>query len=714
MKKNIQYLTKKTATLLLSSALILTGMPDTKVSADSKTDTSSFSTLTRVYDTNNDGLIRYHLEDEAGNTVTTDAASTAADTHKKSSNIPASYDLRTVNAVSAIKDQGITGCCWAFAAIKSIESNLALQGLSNNTLDLSESHLAWYTYHPSTDKTDPLYNEGISYNKTFFGNSDEYNEGGTADLATFTLARRSGAVTEETAPFTGNSDDEITKMINSMEDKNDELRYMNDYILTDSACYDNATQDEIKKVIMTVGAIDLSYYHTNNYFNKNTNAYYQTELIGKAALTNANHSVNIIGWDDSYPKENFAPSTPSSDGAWLIANSYGDDFADNGYSWISYEEPSLTEFYSYSAATSDTYDNNYQYDGFGWSSSIADTNASCTQAGNIFTANSESDQNLTAVGIYTLTDNQPYTIYIYRGVTPGYPASGTLVSAVSGTQKYQGYHTVTFDSPVSLKANEHFSVVISYDRDGQNTGYVPLEGTSEKTMSYNTTYNSNTGESFIFNSSSSEWIDTSSKSLRNSLRNNICIKAFTINVDKAEDIPNTPAPDDSSSDAATTEPNATIKLTKKQVILGKGESYTPVVMLTNAAGLSLSYKSNNTSVAAVNSTGTITAKDTGTAKITVTLSSGVSTTLTVKVKTAPSKLTLNPSGKKSIAKGKSFRIKTKLSSDSASNTITYTSSKPAVAKVNAKGRVTAKKKGTAIITVKTYNGVTAKLTVKVK
>ena len=74
----------------------------------------------------------------------------------------------------------------------------------------------------------------------------------------------------------------------------------------------------------------------------------------------------IIGWDDNYPRENFGSYKPSSNGAWLIANSYGDDFGKEGYFWMSYEEPSLTEYYSFISTTSDTYDNNYQYDGFGW------------------------------------------------------------------------------------------------------------------------------------------------------------------------------------------------------------------------------------------------------------------------------------------------------------------------------------------------------------
>ena len=46
--------------------------------------------------------------------------------------------------------------------------------------------------------------------------------------------------------------------------------------------------------------------------------------------------------------------------------------------------------------------------------------------------------------------------------------------------------------------------------------------------------------------------------------------------------------------------------------------------------------------------------------------------------------------------------------------MTYKSSKKSVASVSSSGKITAKKKGKAVITVKTYNGKKAKLTVTVK
>ena len=60
-----------------------------------------------------------------------------------------------------------------------------------------------------------------------------------------------------------------------------------------------------------------------------------------------NHMVTVVGWDDSYKKENFNSSgsswlkTPEHDGAWIVQNSYSQDWGDNGYFYISYDDKSL-------------------------------------------------------------------------------------------------------------------------------------------------------------------------------------------------------------------------------------------------------------------------------------------------------------------------------------------------------------------------------------
>ncbi len=56
-----------------------------------------------------------------------------------------SYDLRAEGRVTPVRDQGPFGTCWSFAAIGAAESSYLTQGLGG-TPDLSEMHLAWFTY----------------------------------------------------------------------------------------------------------------------------------------------------------------------------------------------------------------------------------------------------------------------------------------------------------------------------------------------------------------------------------------------------------------------------------------------------------------------------------------------------------------------------------------------------------------------------------------
>jgi len=102
--------------------------------------------------------------------------------------------------------------------------------------------------------------------------------------------------------------------------------------------------------------------------------YYQTAYAGSTAVKSSNHCVTIIGWDDNYSRLNFPSShRPKSDGAWLVANSYGRKTDENGYFWLSYEEPSICDVYAFELEKNTKYDTNYQYDGFGWGSAIPDT-----------------------------------------------------------------------------------------------------------------------------------------------------------------------------------------------------------------------------------------------------------------------------------------------------------------------------------------------------
>ena len=127
---------------------------------------------------------------------------------------------------------------------------------------------------------------------------------------------------------------------------------------------------------------------------------------------------------------------------------------------------------------------------------------------------------------------------------------------------------------------------------------------------------------------------------------------------------------------------------------------------------SVTFSSSNNNVATVNKNGKVTARKKGTAYITAKINDEKTAKIKIIVKKAPTKITLNAKSK-TIKKNKTFNLKAKLSSGSAGK-ITYSSSNSKIAKVNSKGKITAKKKGTTYITAKTYNGKKAKIKIKVK
>ncbi|MDR1409840.1 MAG: Ig-like domain-containing protein [Oscillospiraceae bacterium] len=142
------------------------------------------------------------------------------------------------------------------------------------------------------------------------------------------------------------------------------------------------------------------------------------------------------------------------------------------------------------------------------------------------------------------------------------------------------------------------------------------------------------------------------------------------------------------------------------VTLGVGESYATSVTLTPSNAKSTrTYSSSKTAAATVDANGKITAKAAGTAKIQVKSYNNLTATFTVTVKAAPSKVTLSKTSA-TIAKGKTLTLTAALPANTTSRVITWSSSNAKVATVSG-GKITAVAKGTATITVKTFNGKTA-------
>ena len=149
---------------------------------------------------------------------------------------------------------------------------------------------------------------------------------------------------------------------------------------------------------------------------------------------------------------------------------------------------------------------------------------------------------------------------------------------------------------------------------------------------------------------------------------------------------------------------ATIKLNVTSIVLKTGQSTTKVTVSGLAKGDSVaSWKSGNTSLVKVTSSGKITAgKKTGSTTVTVTLRSGKKAVVKVKVQKSEVKTTRisGLSSKVTLKVKKRITLKPVISPITSVQKITYATSNKNIATVSSKGVITGKKPGKAKITVK--------------
>jgi len=212
--------------------------------------------------------------------------------------LPAKWDWRNNNGVTPIKNQGACGSCWAFGIVGVLESVIKIK--SGDTVDLSEQWLVscnedgwgcnggWWTAH--------------SYHAGRAGSC-----GGT------------GAVLEVNFPYTATE-----SPCNGP--------YPHHYLLSDTTGDGNSwnfiggqrgipSVEQIKHAIITYGPVGASVY-ADEAFQAYTGGVFNEHADSK----NTNHAILLVGWDDNQGK----------DGVWILKNSWGPDWGEDGYMRIEY------------------------------------------------------------------------------------------------------------------------------------------------------------------------------------------------------------------------------------------------------------------------------------------------------------------------------------------------------------------------------------------
>ena len=398
---------------------------------------------------------------------------------------PGTYNANEERFVTDVKNQRNTSLCWAFSLASNLETSLLTRG--QKYYDLSEEQLAYFW---ANRVNDPL---GNTPNDKITRTQSDYHGTGNGRVASFFLSTWSGMTTEEKVPFQSSA---VTWP--------DSLAYDTSAYMED-AIFSQYTVERTKQLLMEYNSVSAMIYMLDNYYYPDTASYScpQSGLV--------NHAVTIVGWDDTYSKENFpSASGVNNDGAWIVKNSYGKNWGKNGYFYLSYEDKSITNLVSNTAVTTPAYPNNYFYDGAaaGTVTFPGNTINNGYYVSNIFkaTAGNGKDEELGEIVTAVPQDNTDFQIQVYTALkNTSDPTSGTPAYAepVDYTQPLAGIHTIRLNTPVKIPQGTFYSVVIRIP-DGSNKFYV--EKTTTSTSWFTATAGIDPNQSF-FSTSGKKWYD---------------------------------------------------------------------------------------------------------------------------------------------------------------------------------------------------------------
>lgn len=380
--------------------------------------------------------------------------------------LPARYDTRG-SLSTPVKNQNPSNMCWAYTLAANLE--LSLQGKNLGVYDLSEEHLAYFF---ANRVNDPLGNTPNDRNQVLH----HYRQGGNQTLGAIFLSTWSGMALESQVPYITNEEHTWdSAAIPSGQMAYQAAAYLKNAVFTDYSV------SRIKNLIAQYGSVSLSFQMYDQYYNPETCAYsYPVSDSG------ANHAVTLVGWDDSYSRDNFlAASGVKANGAWIAKNSWGSEWGDEGYFYISYENTSNYSMVAAEADTASSYRNNYFYDGSCALSKLRlypSGSGGISSVANIFTANAGKGKGeaLGEVVLAAYTDGGTYEIQIYTNLTDkddptsGVPAYSTPVRYY---QPYAGITTVRVPE-VTLMQGTLYSVVVT------NTGAETIEYLCETDSTY--------------------------------------------------------------------------------------------------------------------------------------------------------------------------------------------------------------------------------------
>ena len=222
--------------------------------------------------------------------------------------LPSAYDSRDYGYVTPVKDQAEGGNCWAFSGIATLEA--CIKKITNIEYDFSEENAKNLMAAYST--------LGLELNP---------NQGGYDSMMIGYLTSWLGPILETTEVY-----DDLSSLSAAYYPK---FYIQNIKFLP--ARKNNLDNDLFKRAIIDYGAVSVTF----------------------SWLSSGYHAVSLVGWDDNY--KGYDSLGKYAKGAWIFKNSWGTDWGDGGFGYLSYDTPFASDINDYCHAYTFVFNRNYDY-----------------------------------------------------------------------------------------------------------------------------------------------------------------------------------------------------------------------------------------------------------------------------------------------------------------------------------------------------------------
>lgn len=372
----------------------------------------------------------------------------------RASEIASAFDGRKAFGLPEARDQGKgTNTCWAFASIAAMEASYLAQHFTslNGTPDFSELQVVWAV--KSRD-----FSEAVLLQM------------GTQDEARNVLLLSTRApISESVFPY---SSDATNESISA--DWHSKTFTKLPVTLTGTAPRGNITEtnrDIIKQDIISNGGVFCKIRYDKSAYSETNHSYYiKDDRI-------PNHAVFIAGWDDNYSADLFV-NTPPIKGAWLVRNSYGSSYGDNGYFWLSYAQGTDTDLNIIDATVftvsedkiSQSGKEKHEHDEKGKTKVI-----NSAWASNVFC--SGRDEELIQISFPTTDNNAEYQVFVntFGKNAPSYPGE-TDTPLMTGNFPSAGDHTLNLPASIQLYSGDYYAVIVKITHTSEYESPTAVEG----------------------------------------------------------------------------------------------------------------------------------------------------------------------------------------------------------------------------------------------